>query len=54
VPPDADRQSRGDPYSSIVGKFDLIIYVANLTTKSNQTAVRIEWAQPMGANVPIT
>jgi beta-N-acetylhexosaminidase len=32
---------------------DLIIYVANLSTKSNQTAVRIEWAQPMGANVPI-
>jgi beta-N-acetylhexosaminidase len=41
------------PYSSIVGKYDLIVYVAKLSTKSNQTSVRIEWAQPMGANVPI-
>lgn len=41
------------PYSSIVGKYDLIVYAANLSTKSNQTSVRIEWAQPMGANVPI-
>ena len=24
-----------------------------MATKSNQTTVRIEWAQPMGANVPI-
>jgi beta-N-acetylhexosaminidase len=30
--------------------YDLILYVANLATKSNQTIVRIEWAQPMGAN----
>ena len=33
-------------------KYDLIIYSANMATKSNQTVVRIEWAQPMGANVP--
>lgn len=33
-----------------IGKYDLILYVANLSTKSNQTTVRIEWAQPMGAN----
>ena len=32
------------------GTYDLILYVANLATKSNQTTVRIEWAQPMGAN----
>ena len=24
-----------------------------MATKSNQTTVRIEWAQPMGANVPV-
>ncbi|MEG0878926.1 MAG: hypothetical protein RSF00_09675, partial [Oscillospiraceae bacterium] len=24
----------------------------NMATKSNQTAVRIEWQQPMGANCP--
>lgn len=33
--------------------YDLIIYSANLATKSNQTVVRIEWCEPMGANVPI-
>lgn len=32
---------------------DLIIYVANIATKSNQTTVRIEWKQPMGADVPV-
>jgi beta-N-acetylhexosaminidase len=34
-------------------KYDLILYLANMATKSNQTTVRIEWAQPMGANVPV-
>lgn len=41
------------PYSDIEDNYDLIIYMANLGTKSNQTIVRIEWALPMGANVPI-
>lgn len=40
-------------YGEIVEKYDLIIYLANMATKSNQTTVRIEWAQPMGANVPV-
>jgi len=38
--------------SDYVGVYDAIVYVANLSTKSNQTTVRIEWAQPMGANCP--
>jgi beta-N-acetylhexosaminidase len=42
-----------DPYSKISTQYDLIVYLANMATKSNQTTVRIEWAQPMGANVPI-
>jgi beta-N-acetylhexosaminidase len=33
-----------------VDRYDLILYAANLTTKSNQTVVRIEWKQPMGAD----
>lgn len=33
-------------------KYDAILYLANLSTKSNQTTVRIEWQQPMGANAP--
>ncbi|MGB8451008.1 MAG: glycoside hydrolase family 3 N-terminal domain-containing protein [Anaerocolumna sp.] len=37
-------------YADIVKQYDLILYVANLTTKSNQTVVRIEWKQPMGAD----
>lgn len=32
--------------------YDYMIYLANLSTKSNQTTVRIEWQQPMGANCP--
>ena len=37
-------------YQEIIDKYDLILYVANLSTKSNQTVVRIEWKQPMGAD----
>jgi beta-N-acetylhexosaminidase len=40
-------------YSETVDRYDLLIYSANLATKSNQTTVRMEWAQPMGANVPM-
>ncbi|MDR1271411.1 MAG: glycoside hydrolase family 3 protein [Clostridiales Family XIII bacterium] len=40
-------------YSDMEERYDLLIYSAALATKSNQTAVRIEWAQPMGANVPM-
>jgi len=32
--------------------YDLIMYLANLPVKSNQTVVRIEWALPMGVNAP--
>jgi beta-N-acetylhexosaminidase len=39
--------------SEILDNFDVIVYLANMATKSNQTIVRIEWAQPMGANVPV-
>jgi beta-N-acetylhexosaminidase len=41
-----------DKTSDFIGVYDVIVYVANLSTKSNQTSVRIEWAQPMGANCP--
>lgn len=39
-------------YSAITSRCDLMIYVCNLATKSNQTTVRIEWLNPMGVNVP--
>ena len=38
--------------TDITENYDLILYLANMSTKSNQTVVRIEWQQPMGANVP--
>ncbi len=41
------------PSTAVTGRYDLIIYLAKLATKSNQTVVRIEWSMPMGANVPI-
>ncbi len=41
-----------DKTTDYTGVYDAILYVANLSTKSNQTTVRIEWAQPMGANCP--
>lgn len=37
-------------YMDMVSRYDLMLYVANLATKSNQTVVRIEWKQPMGAD----
>ncbi len=42
-----------ESFAKIQDNYDLIIYIANLGTKSNQTTVRIEWEMPMGANVPI-
>jgi len=38
--------------TDFIDSYDAILYVANMSTKSNQTQVRIEWAQPMGANGP--
>ncbi|MEI7849897.1 MAG: hypothetical protein WCK35_29155 [Chloroflexota bacterium] len=32
--------------------YDAVIYFASLKTASNQTTVRINWAQPMGFDVP--
>lgn len=43
-------EGRTIPTTDVTDQYDLILYVASLSTKSNQTTVRIEWAQPMGAN----
>lgn len=51
VPP--TKLEGGQPRSDSFKKnYDYIIYLANLGTRSNQTTVRIEWQQPMGANCP--
>jgi len=41
------------PFAEMTEKYDLMLYIANLATRSNQTAIRIEWVMPFGANVPI-
>jgi len=46
-------EGRVKPTTDITDNYDLIVYLANMSTKSNQTVVRIEWAQPMGANCPV-
>ncbi len=51
--PSAGFEGMMQPVKDFTDKYDLIIYSASLQTKSNQTVVRIEWANPMGANVPI-
>lgn len=40
------------PVREFTEKYDLIIYSAAIQTRSNQTTVRIEWAPPMGVDVP--
>ncbi|WP_252863283.1 glycoside hydrolase family 3 protein [Paenibacillus riograndensis] len=39
-------------FTEMKESYDLILYLCNLATKSNQTSVRIEWLNPMGLNVP--
>jgi len=51
--PNAGREGWLKAAGEIEGKYDIIVYLANLATKSNQTVVRIEWDMPMGANVPV-
>lgn len=48
--PGQGKEGNTQKTTDVIGVYDLIVYVANLATKSNQTVVRIEWAQPMGAN----
>ncbi len=50
--PEQGLEGRTAKYQDMLDRYDLLLYVANMITKSNQTVVRIEWAQPMGANCP--
>ena len=51
--PGGGFEGMAKPVSDITDNYDLIIYLVSLATKSNQTVVRIEWAEPMGADVPV-
>ncbi|MCV2394406.1 glycoside hydrolase family 3 protein [Actinotalea sp. M2MS4P-6] len=50
--PGGGWEGMASPTTDVTDSYDLILYLANLSTRSNQTVVRIEWAEPMGANVP--
>ena len=49
----ANMEGHISPTTDILEHYDLCLYCANYSTKSNQTTVRIEWMQPMGANCPV-
>lgn len=49
----ANMEGHISPTTEILDHYDLCLYLANYATKSNQTVVRIEWMQPMGANCPV-
>jgi beta-N-acetylhexosaminidase len=48
--PSTGKEGQLPSYLNTISSYDLMLYVANMKTKSNQTTVRIEWAQPMGAD----
>ena len=51
--PGGGWEGMATPVQEVYDNYDLILYIANLATKSNQTTVRLEWAEPMGADVPV-
>ncbi len=51
--PKTGRECRMRAFRDVAAAYDLILYLANMRTQSNQTVVRIEWAQPMGVDVPV-
>lgn len=50
--PEYTKEGRIRPSTDTTEHYDVMLYLANMVTKSNQTVVRIEWQQPMGANCP--
>lgn len=40
------------PTEAVKSQYDLVLYFASLQTASNQTTVRINWAQPLGFDSP--
>lgn len=50
--PSMALEMRVRKYQEVVDTYDFIIYFCALMTKSNQSTVRIEWLEPIGANAP--
>lgn len=47
-----DMRDLIQPIDAFTSKYDLVLYFSNLETASNQTAIRINWAPPMGIDAP--
>jgi len=50
--PVAAVSERNAPIQSFKDKYDLVLYYASIETASNKTVVRINWAPPMGLDMP--
>lgn len=50
--PDMSLEGLMKPYEANLGNYDLMLYIANIYNRSNETDNRIDWDFPMGANVP--
>ena len=50
--PESGMEGKVRTEREFIESFDIAIYMLNMVTKSNQTVVRVEWQQPMGANCP--
>lgn len=46
------RDTMFDSFEEYKRKYDAVVYVANITTASNQTSVRIAWRKPICADGP--
>lgn len=50
--PSMALEMRVRKYQDVMDEYDYIVYYCALATKSNQSTVRIEWLEPIGANAP--
>lgn len=50
--PKSNKAAFRQPIRELKETYDLMLYFANIKTLSNQTVVRINWAMPMGVDVP--
>ncbi len=51
--PGSGMEGKMGTYQSMIDRYDLLLYAANMETGSDQTTVRIDWAEPRGANCPV-
>jgi beta-N-acetylhexosaminidase len=54
APGDLEERWRSSerPVGEQVGRYDLVLYYANVTNRGNETVARLDWMLPMGLNAP--